>query len=190
MNYGSRHSGNGGEFNASSANFVSRHDGLQGEDNHNGEGVETFAWKRMNISIPGSTYNYGISQGAIHGGVSGGDPDLISRGTAWLYLQFAQGTLAGYNYSIGVPGNASAGALQSTIWSLEGEGGTPNNAFSSLVTGDLANYTADNNGHLRCGRSQSVGPATTQAAQDQLILTRRTRHPDGGTTIMLLGVAL
>ena len=29
----------------------------------------------------------------MNGGVSGGNPDPISRGTAWLYLQFAQGTL-------------------------------------------------------------------------------------------------
>ena len=69
---------------------------------------------------PGSSYYYGISQGAINGGVSGGNPDPISRGTAWLYLQFATGNLQGYNYT-GPNGNLSAGALQDTIWWLEGE---------------------------------------------------------------------
>ena len=37
----------------------------------------------------------------MNGGISGGNPDPISRGTAWLYLQFAKGTLAGYNYGLG-----------------------------------------------------------------------------------------
>ena len=71
---------------------------------------------------PGSTYYYGISQGAINGGISGGNPDPISRGTAWLYLQFATGNLANlanYDYSAGAGGNASAAALQATIWWLE-----------------------------------------------------------------------
>ena len=64
---------------------------------------------------PGSTYYYGISQNAVNGGVSGGHPDPISKGTAWLYLNFAQGTLTGYNYSTGALGNAIAAALQTTI---------------------------------------------------------------------------
>ena len=190
MNYGSRHSGNGGEFNASSPNFVPATMGYKAKTTYNG-GVETFCLETNEYFNPGSTYNYAISQGAIHGGVSGGDPDLISRGTAWLYLNFAHGTLAGYNYSIGVLGDASAGALQSTIWWLEGEGANPNNAFSTLVTHNVANYTADNNGFYGVG-VLNLWDANGNPAQDQLILSRggQFNAPDGGTTVMLLGTAL
>ena len=88
-------------------------------------GFETFCIEYSEHFSPGSTYYYGISQGAMNGGLSGGNPDPISRGTAWLYLQFAKGTLAGYNYALGPGGNASAAALQATIWWLEGEGDNP-----------------------------------------------------------------
>jgi len=186
LNYGSRHSGNGGEFNASSPDFAPGTMGYNAAKTIYNGGFETFCLETNEYFNPGSTYHYGITQGAINGGVSGGNPDLISRGTAWLYLNFAHGTLAGYNYNIGAAGDASAAALQATIWWLEGEGANPNNTFSTLVT-SVSNYTADNNGFYGVG-VLNLWDDNNNPAQDQLILTRGV--PDGGTTVMLLGAAL
>jgi hypothetical protein len=190
MNYGSRHSGNGGEFNAWSVNFAPATMGYTQATMNNG-GFETFCLETNEYFNPGSTYNYGISQGAINGGVGGGNPDPISKGTAWLYLNFAHGTLAGYNYSIGAAGDASAAALQSTIWWLEGEGAHPNNTFSTLVSNRFVNPTADNNGQFGVS-ALNLWDANGNPVQDQLILTGggQFNAPDGGTTIMLLGGAL
>ena len=46
MNYESRHSGNGGEFNALSPDFVPATMGYKAKTTYNG-GVETFSWKAM-----------------------------------------------------------------------------------------------------------------------------------------------
>lgn len=183
MNYGSRHSGDGGEFNASSPDFVPATMGYAAQTTVNG-GFETFCVETNEYFTPGSTYYYGISQAAINGGVSGGHPDPISKGTAWLYLQFATGKLTGYNYSTGSGGNASAAALQATIWWLEGEGANPNNQFSTLVM-TLPNYLDDNNGFYGVGvLNLWVDSNHTQFAQDQLML----EVPDGGSTAMMLGL--
>ena len=103
LDYGSRHSGDGGEFNASSSDFDPATMGYATQTiynaGHPNTGFETFCVEYNEHFTPGSTYYYGISQGAVNGGISGGNPDPISKGTAWLYLNFAQGTLAGYNYA-------------------------------------------------------------------------------------------
>lgn len=52
-----------------------------------------------------------------------GDP--LSIGAAWLYCQFARGTLAGYDYTPGAGRIASARALQEAIWALEDERSAP-----------------------------------------------------------------
>lgn len=182
LGYGSRHSGDGGEFNASSPDFVPATMGYAAAATFNG-GFETFCVEYNEHFTPGSTLYYGISQGAMNGGISGGNPDFISKGTAWLYLNFAQGTLAGYNYALGPNGNASAAALQATIWWLEGEGANPNNAFSNLVM-SLPNYLENNNGYYGVGVLNLWADGNhTQPAQDQLMLV-----PDGGSTVMLLGL--
>ena len=155
MNYGSRHSGNGGEFNASSPNFVPATMGYKAKTTYNG-GVETFCLETNEFFNPGSTYNYGISQGAIHGGVSGGDPDLISRGTAWLYLKFANGTLAGYNYSIGALVTPAREPCSRRFggWKVKA-------LILTMLLAHLSRSCLELHGRqqrlLRCGRSQSVG---------------------------------
>ena len=190
MNYGSRHSGDGGEFNAWSPDFAPATMGYAAATTVNG-GFETFCLERNEHFSPGSTYYYGISQAAIQGGVPGGS-DPISRGTAWLYLQFATGSLTGYNYS-GPGGDASAAALQATIWWLEGEGADPGNGntFRNSVMG-LSNYMADNNGLYHVGVLNLWEDSDhTQLAQDQLILTGAPNLltvPDEGSTALLLGL--
>jgi hypothetical protein len=186
INYGSRHSGNGGEFNISSTDFDPTAMGYAGAA-ISGSGFETFCLETNEYFTPGSTYYYAISQGASNGGASGGNPDPISLGTAWLYLNFAHGTLAGYDYTTGAGGNASAAALQSTLWWLEGEGANPGNAFSTLVMA-LPNYSDNNDGFYGVGVLNLWGDSNhTQSAQDQLILLQ---VPEGGSTAILLGFGL
>ena len=190
MNYGSRQSGNGGEFNASSPDFVPATMGYSANTIYSG-GFETFCVEANEYFTPGNSYYYAISQGAVNGGISGGNPDPISLGTAWLYLNFAQGTLAGYNYTTGAGGNASAAALQATVWWLEGEQADPSNTFSAAVItkfGSAAAAMADNNGVYGVAVLNLWNDANHNSpAQDQLILNP---VPDGGTTAMLLGVGL
>lgn len=188
LGYGSRHSGNGGEFNASSADFAPATMGYAAAATFSG-GFETFCVEKNEYFNPGATLYYGISQAAINGGISGGNPDPISKGTAWLYLGFAQGTLAGYNYTVGTLGNASAAALQATIWWLEGEQSDPGagNTFRNAVIA-LPNYLQDNNGYYGVGVLNLWDDRShTKLAQDQLILVS---VPDGGATAMLLGLGL
>ncbi len=187
LDYGSRHSGNGGEFNAKSVDFNPTTMGYNAVATFNG-GFETFCLESNEYFNPGNSYYYGISQGAVNGGVSGGNPDFISKGTAWLYLNFAEGTLSGYTYTAGPAGNASAAALQATIWWLEGEGANPNNVFSIAVT-SLPDYLDDNMGFYNVGVLNLWGDRNhTQLAQDQLVLLQSV--PDSGTTVALLGLSL
>jgi len=65
-----------------------------------------------------------ITTAARNGGIGGGNPDPLDPKTAYLYTQFARGTLAGYDYtnSNGPQGRAdSANSLQHVIWYIEQE---------------------------------------------------------------------
>jgi len=94
------------------------------------EGTEYIA-SPMDIMVSTTTAE-GISYShAILGGKPAGD-DLDPR-TAYLYTKFAQGTLAGYNYTAGAGRAGSADALQKAIWFIEGETGGVNNDFAALA---------------------------------------------------------
>src|SRR5512132_2265175 len=70
-----------------------------------------------------TTYDATLNTKAINGGV-GPEGDYLSQGTGWLYSQFAQGTLTGYNFTgTEAQREASASLLQQTFWWLENEGG-------------------------------------------------------------------
>jgi hypothetical protein len=117
--------GNGGEFQAVTSGIGT---------------FQTFCIEENENFSPGSAYNYRINTGAVKGGAganatdpfTGNSMDNISIGTAWLYDQFSDGTLSGYNYTYGSGRSATAGALQNAIWWLENEGGA-NNAFVTLA---------------------------------------------------------
>ena len=66
MNYGSRHSGNGDEFNADFAPATMGYN--PAKTIYNG-GFETFCVEENEYFTPRSTYNYGISQKAVKGDV-------------------------------------------------------------------------------------------------------------------------
>lgn len=73
------------------------------------------------ISTPG-TYYLSISDVAVNGGYSGGNPDPLSPEAAYLYNEFLDGTLSNYDYAPGYFDRVqSAKSLQQAIWYLEGE---------------------------------------------------------------------
>ena len=169
-------------------------------------GFETFCLEvNQFISLPG-TYDASISLGARPGGVGGnGTIDLISIGTAYLYSQFAAGSLAGYTYVNGGSRSASAVMLQTAIWFLEDEislsaAQIAANVFLSGASGAITLYgtptgvgvggaRADNN--VFDVAALNLGGPPGFDKQDQLILFDNNFHvPDGGVTVMLLGMVL
>jgi hypothetical protein len=191
------YSGTGGEFNISQVLGGGYAASVLVNNNSGNLGFETFCIEETEqVSIPG-TYNavrnpYGD---ALNGGVNlgaagpdGGDP--ISIGTAYLYYNFAKGILAGYNYTPGAGRIASAGNLQTAIWYLENEITlTPAqvlaNSYLTLVSGlyGSSGEFANANGAFGVGALNNYYPSGSRA-QDMLVL------PDGGFTVMLLGMAL
>jgi hypothetical protein len=197
LDIGPRHSGVGGEFNAASGTLNPAALGYASQtmaNMGNGMGFSTFCLEYNEHFTPGGTYNYSISNAAILGGVGGAvnGQDPLSLGTAWLYLNFAQGTLGGYNYTTISSGDASAGYLQNTIWWLEGEIGSAGmgNPFAAAILaqfGSAAAAMADNNGFFGVG-VLNLSYLDGTLAQDQLILVPNQNVPDGGTTVILLGL--
>lgn len=86
------------------------------------------------ITVPGNGYDANVSAGAIAGG-TGGNPDPISKATAWLYSQFRAGTLSAATANAFQMNDAGGNALQAAIWWLEQEA---NGANNYLVTAAVA----------------------------------------------------
>ncbi len=193
--------GSGGEFNISPVLIGGYAASALAVNRYGNVGFESFCIEfNEHVSIPGTYQAVVNPAGAIAGGVSGGNPDPISLGTAWLYYRFATGSLGGYNYTPGVGREISAGMLQNALWYLEGEislasaGGVGlggNDFLNAVVTqfGSLGSAAADNNGTYLVSALNlySFNSATGQweNAQDQLILV-----PDGGSVLLLLGFGL
>lgn len=194
LDYGTHHSGVGGEFNASSSTLFPATMGYVGgalANTGHGMGFETFCIEYNEHFSPGGTYTYAISDAALLGG-NGGPSDHLSQGTAWLYSNFARGGnfdgLTSYLFT-----TTDAGLLQDAIWWLEGENSLnydSNNKFEKAVVDKFvtaANAMADNahNGFGVAVLNLWIHPNFTGYAQDQLVLV-----PDGGTTVGLLGLGL
>jgi hypothetical protein len=161
-------------------------------------GLQVFCLETQELFTPGATYYYTLSTGAISGDTAG-NFDPLSVGTAWLFSQFAQGTLPLYDYTPGAGRTASATLLQNAIWWLENEpadgsytglydGSNPYEALVVSHFGSAAAAQADATlaqlGHVR------VMNLTTDAdgrhwAQSQLIYV-----PDNAETLALLGLGL
>ncbi len=169
-------------------------------------GFETFCLARdISIVVPGS-YDATVNANGLYTQTAGGATKILSKGTAYLYSQFATGVLATYRYGATSGGTASLRAqdayeLQLAIWTLEGEysygGGALDlagnvfvNAAANTYGGGLAGLAAalaantpggSNVGAL--GLTYLSGPNIGKAAQPMLVLL-----PDGGTTLMLMGI--
>jgi len=177
--WGAVHSPSGGEFIATtSANGT----------------FKTFCIEKNEyIGLGGTLHNYSISSGAIQGGVSGGNPDPISFGTAYIYNQFLAGTLPNYNSS----DVTNQTDLQDAFWMLEGEITYKANVYIAAAKLALsktdAEMIADGNG-IYGVKAMNVTTLAGGIAQDQLIKIpvgpdNFTPVPDGGTTFVMLGMA-
>ena len=93
----------------------------------------------------------------------------ITIGTAYLYSQFAAGTLSGYNYTYGSGRSTAAGALQQAIWWLEGQTGGVNNSFVALAESALSlNDTTILNNAAGAYGVVALDLGGSDPAQDQL----------------------
>jgi hypothetical protein len=130
---------------------------------------QTFCTELNEDFYPGATYNISsIGTAALYNNT--GHPIPITMGVAYLYSQFAAGTLNGYNYALG-PQRQTTWDLQNAIWDLLGE---QNGSLASWVQVDLAaglgntGWTAAANGAYGVSDMVLDKPGL---AQDQLVMT-------------------
>jgi hypothetical protein len=189
------YTGGDGEFNVSPP-IGSGYAGVDLYNNSFGSiGFGTFCINRsVLINVPGQ-YNATV----IQSGIDPNNGNQISLGTAWLFSQFATGTLAGYNYTPGVGRSDSAYHLQLAIWILEGQypiasivpGSDPFLNAAIAAFGTLAGAEADNNQKYNVGVLGLTTITATGApgAQVQPMLTLFP-VPDGGSVLILLGMGM
>lgn len=133
---------------------------------------QTFCLEHTEYIYPNTTFNVAISDRARDGGLdpsAGGDP--ISVGTAWLYSQFAMGTLSGYAYN----GGTSATNLQNAIWWLEGEGGITYNSANPFMSAVVGTFSSETAAKANNNAAYGVGVLNMYALngdyrQDQLVM--------------------
>ena len=120
------------------------------------EGIlfSTFCLERNEYFSPGETLLVGsVSNAAVQGGLSGGNPDPISSATAFLFYQWATDQIAHTT--------ANANALQLAIWHLEGElEKTPGFDTLTLTNDARGNYTVHAQSQLIYNPTSVPEPAT------------------------------
>lgn len=136
-----------------------------------------------------------VGLGGRKGGLNG--VDALSNGTAWLYQQFATGTLEGYDYTAGE--RSTARKLQTAIWWLEGEvplARPKENPFLRLAIDHFNGKVpsrADNDGSFGV-QVLNLGKSPKSAIQDMLVYSppesTGSPVPDGGDTLLLLSTSL
>jgi hypothetical protein len=139
------HAGDGGEFSVQpGANFsylLNNYSPLaKGQDFNNGypNNFQTFCVQEHVLFSPGDTMKASLSNQRQPDGVA------LPQGVAWLYNQFALGTLPGYDYGNAVTPNFasrndSAAAMQNTIWWLFGDVSDP--GAGNLFRDEVLNYS-------------------------------------------------
>jgi len=113
-----------------------------------GTTFQTFCLERNEgVDANGTLVNWTIDDAAVKGGFAGQDTvrgglpaDTLDVRTAYLYQQFWNATLVGYQYTIGAPRIQSAAALQLAIWKIEQElvptGGSNATDLTALYNGN------------------------------------------------------
>lgn len=181
----------GGEFNISPVGGGAYAPEVIVNNRYGNPGYESFCMQvDESVAIPG-TYSATASQVDDTG-------NALRIGTAYLYAQFASGTLSGYDYADTAGGTgsgraASAWALQNAIWWLQGESNgnhtTADEAaigayYLSLVSGMFGDPQAAAHGAY----GVDILNLYNGGIQYQSQLTLHV--PDAGATAMLLGLAL
>ena len=184
-----------GEFNISPVTGVGYASDVLYNNNLGQLGFGTFCIERnAGITIPG-TYNATV----IASGVDPIDSVPIAIGTAWLYSQFAHGTLVGYNYTPGVNRVNSAYYLQLAIWTLEGGysfGTLAQDRAADTFLQAVANQFGGGDAGLLAamatlgGSAYDVGVLQLQNAAGGNVQPMLTLLPDGGSALILLGMGL
>ena len=215
------HTGSGGEFSIANYTGINNNSYVDtGTDMTYTKNIGTTLTGQINFETfcletgeyAASPSYFVVGSAAARGGTVS-STDTISKGTAYLYSEFAKGTLTvtGGNYfAAGSPTRATeAGLLQQAIWWLEGEGSDisdatyASNPYANAVVsmfGSIAGAKGDatagylgvyvlNNFTTATARDAWVQTGTfdsTKKAQDFLYYS----VPDAGTTLVLLGGAL
>ena len=132
---------------------------------------QTFCIDTHHSFTPGKSYNYTISSHTTTGN--------ISVGTAWLYNEFLNKTLVGYNFKGGRDERDDATLLQAVLWKLEGMSHdnssslcNNSNPFYKAVTDEFGSFTKaqhDSGGaygvyvmNLYSGTNPNCNPAQSQ----------------------------
>ncbi len=157
-------------------------------------GFATFCLEKNELVGFNTPYTASISMAAMAGGggaVNG--KDVISKGTAWLYSQFAAGILDDYNYNYNTSGRrASAGLLQEAFWYLEHEiylwsSQINANPFLDAVEdlfGSLTNAKKDSQGEYWV-RVLNIYDRHGNRIQDQLIVVPEASTIIAGALLLL-----
>jgi hypothetical protein len=185
------YSGSGGEFTLTpNADLTS----LLG---HSGV-FESFCIEKTESVTIGSTYAAQLNTEAMLGGYNGGPSgpgggDPLDPRTAYLYTQFAAGTLTGYNYTPGTNRENSAKALQNVIWFLENEIGTVSSSLENAFLTAANNASWTGLGNVRALNLYDVGHAgdNQYGHQDMLAISQTAPVPAPGALVLVgLGTSL
>ena len=178
-------SGNGGEFDAapspdlqyllSNYDLKAKYDYFDSNNNYLYSGFQTFCIETDEYISDGGVYQATIMSQALGGGSNTNSGDPISIGTAYLYSQFAQGILSGYNYTYGSGRIVTAGQLQQAIWWLENENNnySESNPYMKMVYdmfGGIDGARANSNGKYGVAVLH-LETLNNGSAQDQLVFT-------------------
>ena len=188
VNTGTFEYSNGGEFTATVAGYPS---------------FQTFCIEIQHEFSLGGTYNYILGQDT-HGAPPSTASAVLNLGTAWLYSEFGHGGIV-------ISSTAEAGEFQAALWYFQGQGANSNGDFGSptqtwnnglptalspigqgdtytdeaiaALTGMGLNASDPSKGMFSVSIIESSN-ADGSPAQDWLFV------PDGGTTVILLGIGL
>jgi hypothetical protein len=167
---GSYSYGNGGEFRAvgnADLNNVVNWAAYRASTASQGAYFQTFCIEDSEYFYPGTTYAASTGNNALYGAVGSSPGTPVTMGTAWLYSQFAAGTLGAYHYAYGGTRTPDAGAVQQAIWYFQGETVGAHNAWAVLAEANVANAFAAANGAFGV---QALTLGAPGQVQDQLVI--------------------